>query len=156
MTDEEPQADDQPVPEGLELRKDGTILAVVDGERYRLRRPKIGEYRKLLERRDEMSDNLLRTDRDETSAAAALAGLMEEARNSDVDVEVLIAARNKLREASAAARDLTPTWVGEVFDLLGDRPLPSEDERPSWFVAPQLVGTLLGHWRAAPLVRGGH
>ncbi len=143
-------SDDQAVPDGFTLRKDGTVLAVVDGDIYRLRRPKIGEYRKLCERRDEMSDDLLRVGRDEQSAANALRELMEQAKTGDVDVEVLIAARNKLRESTAAAQELTPRWVGEVFELLGDRSLPSEDERPSWFYDATLLPTLVNHWRTVP------
>lgn len=47
-------------------------------------------------------------------------------------------------------------WLRQVFDVLADRALPeSDDDLPTWFLDSTLPATLIGHWRAAPLARGG-
>lgn len=59
----EPEAEEEEAParpDGFQLVKGGTTIAYIDGERYRLRRPRTGEYKALVllarERDDELAD----------------------------------------------------------------------------------------------------
>lgn len=141
--------------EGLELRKDGTVVAHIDGSRHVLRRPKIGELKKLRERYEGLSDEQLTLDEAVEVAAEALSAITERVSAGEkVPKAKVIAARARLREARHKAEEITPRWLDDVFALLSDAPLPSEDDRPAWFYEPKLYATFVAHWRTVPLVRG--
>lgn len=116
------------VPDGLELRKDGTALFHVDGVQHRLRRPKIGELRGLREgvaKRDE-----------------AVANLKAEA---DADPTI---------DQGERQREINLEWMVGVMDLLAEPKPPEPDEWPAGMDEVGAIQALLGHWRAVPLRSG--
>lgn len=147
----------QAVPDGIELNKDGTVLCVIEGDRIRLRRPKIGEYRKLEERLDQLDDERLSVSVARADASRRLAEIQMAATSDDAEgnvAETLQSARAALREILQRAESLNLEWLNEAFVMLGDKSLPPLGELPASFLDPELIRDLRKHWRTAPLVRG--
>lgn len=133
----------------LEMVKDGTVRAFVDGKRYVMRRPKIGEYRKLRELAQGMDDAMLEVAKRQIEINAE-----REAATAANDEEKLTELRGLLRGLAVKAEDLRLGWLGEAQTLLGDKPLPPADELPAFFLDPKLPADLLEHWRDRPLAPG--
>lgn len=121
--------------EGIDYRDDGTTIVEFDGGVIRtLRRPKLKQYRTLVESLTRMRRELL----------------------PDVDL-------NNVEEATKAAQNLDPNeqfdrllaWLSTVFEALGDGPLPSEDELDSWIVNGEVTRRLVEQWTKVPTRRGG-
>lgn len=140
------------VPEdSFELLVDGRVSVVVDGEEWLLRRPKIGEFRKLRERIWETQDQkVIITDRFRKEAKAKA----EELAKADEMTRTIESQRFGHR-LTADLEELNEQWVREAFDLLAARPAPEAiDIWPTWLRESDFIGSLLEHWRAVPLARG--
>lgn len=114
----------------IEIKKDGQIRLRIDGESYLLRRPKIGELRRL----EEATDALAVQERDEKIAAKA-----EERPPRPMTDEIL-------------------DWWRDVVETLEqkDQTLPVDnDDLPAWLASPQLLGDARLTWRTVPWGPGG-
>jgi len=121
------------------LETDGTVtFDIGDGSTRRLKRPSLGQYRKLMElldtlRRDANKRQQERTERGDATQAPG---------------------------AGESVDDMV-TWLDGVFNELSDSPLPRMndsvdiDKLPVWFVSTELVTDLIGHWQSTPSHRGG-
>lgn len=150
------------VPEGAEFVNDGTLRVHIGGKRWALRRPKVGEYKRLRELRYEVEDAKLVNLRD-----ALLPDEPDDEENPTkrrlgrMDNE--LASRQRGRDATAANEKLERDWLVAVFDGdperelkgLADKPLPTdEDDWPLWLTQPDFASQLFTHWRSVPLARG--
>lgn len=143
--------DDSPVPEGLELHKDGTITAVLAGERYRLRRPKFGELRDLRERYNGIENEHLLLQADYAEQAPERPG-------EDASKRALAEYAIGVREAQVALGEKIEAkngeWIRHAFALLGAKLPDDVDEWESWLLVGETRGLLINHWRTVPLARG--
>lgn len=128
------------VPDGFDLRKDGTVLATVDGEQFRWRRPKIGELRKL---REAVAERDAKLSEAQAEARAAL--------SEDESQEAVGAAAVSMAELQS---ELNIAWVEFVWRTLGDKEPPPSDDWPSGSDHTGMVTGLLRHWREVPLRSG--
>lgn len=114
----------------IEIKASGEIRLRIEGESYLLRRPKVGELRRL----EEIVDRLAEDERAERVAAKA-----EE------------------RTARSFAPEILAWWQDVVETLESkDRTLPDDhDELPAWLANPQLLGDLRVCWREVPWAPGG-
>ena len=125
-----------------DLNDDGTItFDFGDGLVRTLRRPKLKQYRALLESLNSMRRDLVSDvpDVDENSTPEEIAAA--EAAMKDVDVD--------------AQFDKLVGWLREVFSVIGDGPLPDEDQLDAWIVNGTVTADLVKHWTKVPTRRGG-
>lgn len=154
MTEERANA----VPDGLELVKDGTVRAVVGDERYKLRRPKLGELQDMRELLAEVDDDSIRA----LGHAEAEKVLVEQkypeaerAADGTMRTEHMLAVRAIDRAMAATLDARRADWTRAAWALLGDKPLPDDTrEWEPWLVNPVTISQLMGHWQAVPLARG--
>lgn len=162
-------------PEGIEFRDDGTIAAVIEGQVHRLRRPKIREFRQLVEAARDIQDQV-------TVRAQELQAVLERIRaeQQTIDAEAEADDGDDLdeREARSADRgqrlgklrvrdreessqfsdwqdELWSGWLVDTFGLLADTPLADEGETlddglPVWLLSRDLPPKMIGHWRTVP------
>lgn len=159
--------------EGLTLNKDGTASVTFDGDTWRLRRPKFGEFRELRE---------------------ALHGVQD----VELEVNTLLEVEDdeERRQARAAHRagligldEVHARWINRCFAMLGDAALPVAwevrdgddkpvgehcetekeaeakagdgqtvhlvfDDWPTWLTQARVIEQLYGHFRTVPLAPG--
>ncbi len=152
----------------VKFNDDGTVTCTVAGKRHRLRRPNMGELRRLRELSTAVDDDVsavldphrerfaeLRADIARLEVAAesgdATPGELSELRREQQHLN------NKLLPEMEAIR---AAWIRDVFTTLADPPLeasttddPSDGLEP-WMVEPTIAGLLQVHWKAVPLDRG--
>jgi hypothetical protein len=147
-------AKDKPVPEDRwEPQSNGTIKAVIGGERFRLRRPTIGEQREFVERLEEIADEQTQFNEKVRAAADAAAA-------GDPDPNGLTAAtlRSERRAAERHAEEALLGWWRRVISTLetDGATLPEDDDDlPSWLLGPQLTAETRRVWLQIPWGPGG-
>lgn len=156
------------IPEGLELHKNGTALIVIDEQRFELRRPKAGEYRRLREHLEQINDDILmlaeQTDsaagpiREERDALKRNAGADEIAAiRAKVTIQDQLEHRKRLREFNSVVDNKRAEWVRAVIASLSSTPLESsDDDLPTWFFTADMSVELIKHWQSVPSPRGVH
>lgn len=145
---------EQPIPEGLELRKDGTILVVMGEDRYTLKRPKYGELRELRELIANMDDEALDAVAVAQEKAAELGTLAEDVFGSE-RAKHEIAVGKVARARRDALEAIRVAGMRRVFELLSNHKLPSEEaEWETWIIDPSTFSRMLLHWQSVPLARG--
>lgn len=137
--------------DGLDLtHPSGTAAVVIDGVRRRLRRPKVGEFRRLRE--------LLQENQDEAYAMSnRLLGVQKAIDDSDTPENTarLEEARKLQRELNALTEDRNLAWVRQAVEVLSDSPLTlDDDDLPVWMASGETVTQLLQYWRTVPLAHG--
>lgn len=132
--------------------KDGTVIVRVEGETYRLRRPKTGEYRKLREGLHNLQDEITRLT---AEASDGISGAPEDNATTEERMRFVMAQRGGGRELTDKAEQLSIDWLRQCFDTLADQPLPEgDDDLPVWLWAGDFTAELLGHWRERPFSSG--
>ena len=118
------------MPEVFVLNTDGTAtFDFGDAGLRSLRRPKLKQYRHLIEELNRMRKDLV----PEGTTA-------EEVAELDIDVDEQF---NRLL-----------AWLREVFDTLGDGSLPDEDDLEPWVLNGAIPRDLVQHWIEVPTRRG--
>lgn len=145
---------EQPIPEGLELRKDGTILVVMGEDRYTLKRPKYGELRELRELIANMDDEALSAVAEAQEQVAQLGALATESVGRErADHEIAVGRVTRARRDTLEA--IRVAGMRRVFELLSNHKLPSEEaEWETWVIDPSTFSRMLMHWQSVPLARG--
>lgn len=141
--------------EELRLEPNGTVTAVLEGKRVTLRRPKLGEFRKLRELLHDSQDRLYAMAEAVKEAGSALEAEADAAESVEA-VTALREVRRLDREYTTANEDDTVAWMRATFDMLADSPLPADDDLPLWAADGTTVAALITHWRSVPLDRGGN
>lgn len=148
---------DRPVvPDGWELADSRWATLWIDGTPHRLKPPKLGEFRKITELIDVATSEVLSHTNALVERLDEMRTAIEEGRS---DSEALKALNQELGNQQ---RDfIHNAWWGvltEIFEALGDKPLPPEDELPVWVSvdANNEIAALSKHWRTSPPHRGGH
>lgn len=138
------------VPDGIELHKDGTATLSIDNQRWRMRRPKLGEFRKIRELMHRREDERLRL----IAENPAIDEL-----DKDADTEAKLAYTNEVNERARGITDaiveLNIEWLTEVFTMLCDAEPPPPDDWPSGLEQNDTIDRLVKHWREVPLRSGG-
>lgn len=142
--------------EPIEFFPIGTIAVTFDDQTYTLTRPKMGQWRYFSRQwsqaikaaGSQLNDLMAKLDE-----ARALLEKADNAKN-----------RKKVEELSEEITgfNVSPlyewniTWIREVFEQLGDKPLPDDSEDwPAWLAAdPALPNEILRHWQAHPKASG--
>ena len=147
------------IPEGLELRKDGTVVFHIDDEagrsqRINLRRPKMRELRDFRQAEWDIADEIsVWIDATRTE----IQDLDLPADDAEIDPAKLKAARDINlrvgRESTALSESLRLPWIANVLGVLGGRTV-EEDDLPPWAATPELARDLIGHWLQVPTRRG--
>ncbi len=142
-----------PVPDGFDLKPNGTALLLIDGQQWRIRRPKLGELRKL---RDLMAD------RDDERWQVIADHNSVEVPDKPAEDAPMEDKRAFLRSQNRRATSLTDAvvqlnidWMVEAMTILADKPLPSPDDWPSGMETFEMTAALFEHWRSVPLRSGG-
>lgn len=125
--------------EGLSLKDDGTAALVIDGRALVIRRPKLGEFRKIRERLYEAQDANMQ---------------QVESPTDDTDAEARRAFLVALRAEGEAAENRYLEWLAEALTVLGVNDVPARDDLPAWAAMPTLASQLMAHWRDVPLASG--
>ena len=144
------------MPEPIEFNPLGTITVTFDDQTYTLSRPKMGQWRYFSRRWSEaikeagsqLTELLTKLD-----AARALLEKSDNAKNrkavADLSAEITGFNVQPLYEWNIP-------WIREVFEQLGDKPLPEDpDNWPAWLASdPALPNRIIGHWQAHPKASG--
>lgn len=150
--------------------KDGTVRVHHDGILHTLGRPKWGQYRRL---RDEFK-KLAPLDRErvdlaneaqktegaaQSDAVERLLDLTDDMSVMKAHVLTLIFNGHPGQDGQPGNPDTGEPAVPEIkpFKALSDIPLPADPDEgwETWLLADEeLLGKLMEHWRAVPLVRG--
>lgn len=143
---------------------DGTITCSVGGKRHRLRRPKLGEFRRLRETQVQIEDDVRAaadpfrdelSDLDRRAVEATEDGRVDEARSLRDEW------RTVNDKALVEIEIVRARWVRSVFAVLSDIKLPEpDDDDPAadlepWMVSATLPAAFVYHWRHRPLALGG-
>lgn len=155
------------IPEGLELRKDGTIVIHLDdeqgrNERITLRRPKMRELRQLREDEWEIAsqvrsfmeplqdavDSFLHDREIDPTVAGSLASMSTSDLRTLRDLQ-----RDRDQKSQLFSEEQRGPWALQVIEQLGGKRL-EEDELPPWCFTADFSGHLLAHWLAVPTRRG--
>lgn len=163
-------ADDSAPADGFTFERDGTVTVHLDDGDRTIRRPKVGELRRLRE----AHTGLQRAKRHERQAmnerVADVQRRIEALPPTDADTP---GRRSELlHEAEAEGEGFIDFvygqnigWARLAFDGgqhhgehvagLADKPLPdNDDDLPAWFLDAGLPAALLNHWTTAPPPRG--
>lgn len=151
------------IPEGLELRKDGTIVVHLDGDngtarRVQMRRPKIRELREFRQDEWDISDQVndwmtkARAELDEFN-------LDQYADDDKVPADVTRKVRDITkrinREGQVLAEGLRLPWAASVIDSLSSGSANVvEEDLPPWTATADFAGIVLSHWLTVPTRRG--
>lgn len=157
-----PDPDDGGVPDGWEFHRNGTATAHVDHVRYRLRRPKAGEYRRLRESLEEVTDAISDRAVELQARAAEIGKRAEEGQKAAEESggvylpssEDRALERKLVREFRDEREAAYGDWMGEVFGLLCDQAVPAQDDLPVWWTAEATATALFRHWQTVPPARG--
>lgn len=132
--------------DGIEFDPIGTVTVTIDNKPYKLRRPKLREYRY---HRDEIRALSIK-------AVEHLDGLRTRLDSLDETSEEYAALEAEITHISRNSFELTSVpWLTAVFDDLGS-PLPDDfEDWPAWLAADQSIPTkIITHWRTVPLAPG--
>lgn len=132
--------------DGIDYKPNGEIVVSFDDTTYRLRRPKLREYRWLSERLTELRAETTKiSDKIDELRAARLTENPDEER-----IEHDIANLNK------PIYEYLGPLVRDIVVKVGDKPLPDDmDDWPPWLAMdPLLPAEILAHWRTVPKAPG--
>lgn len=155
------------IPEGLELRKDGTIVLHLDDEngrnqRVQLRRPKMKELRRLRETEWEIADEIRAFTaplQDAVDAHLAEHDLDpgDSIALTKASTQVLRTMRDLMRDRDqkgvVRAEELRGPWAAEAIETLSDTRI-DEDDLPPWCFGADFASALITHWLSVPTRRG--
>ena len=142
-----------------QFRKTGTVrLRFPNGGAIDLRRPNLGEYRKLRESYydllDDNSDEAERVQRQNIADQERSDGLdADDPERSDLRRAI----RQRTRDYEHAVEQRRYDWLAMVVGTirLGQAvPMPSMDEMDPALIAPEFAGRLMGHLSSVPLDSG--
>lgn len=142
--------------EGIYFDPLGSITVTFDDTGYQLTLPKMRQWRYFSRRIEEMSD-AAKVRLGELANAAAEAATAYEAEATPLTKTALDQANEELQEfASTPFYETSSQLVREIFEQLGDKPLPDDmDDWPTWLAADVTIpAQILQHWRTAPKVSG--
>lgn len=146
-------ADAPTVPDGLELRKDGTARLTIDGKGWRLRRPKLGEFRTLRTLAQERDDE--RRDQAQTLMDGLTPDPGKDAKPEQRRT-YLTAVTAMGRQLEELTDSLNEAWLTKAFAMLADSDgIPDPDDWPAGLQSSDTIGQLMEHWRSVPLRSGG-
>lgn len=162
VTDADPE-DGEPV-ERIQLVHTGLIRVWVAGERFRLRRPFMGEFKRLRlaleDIGEEVNDQRLVAERAGRDVIADMNAwnAQDPTPDPDATAEHERGLRAKSRATAVAFNDAVDEarigWWRDVFATLSLDGAPAEDRWPSWALDAQLPQQIVTHWRSTPLGRG--
>lgn len=154
-----PELDPEDMPEGIMFLQTGRVRIWFDDYTTTLRRPRIGQFKRLREDYGETNERLqaLKPELDELREQS------QDIPDDDPSAHRLI--QSKLGEIQDRQRIIVAQWVAKAVQILGDPHLPDSvrsedgsvdvDELPMWFGHSLMPSRFLNHWRDVPLAPGG-
>lgn len=138
----------------LKYEDNGTITCSVGGTRYRLRRPKVGELRRLWEGWEEGNDDTIAHIEERAAEVAALDKILD-----GDDTIAKLDARKERRgiqtEIRFANQAVWAGWARDAFATLGDGKLPDDDEQlEPWLLTATTGLDFIRHWQKVPKASG--
>lgn len=127
----------------LELRDDGTVVIRAGAEEWVLRRPTLGEYRRLFE--------MYRDAGKAIRAAVEAVPLLEDGSVND-DERIRIA--NDMQLGSEAQAPIYAAVLAQYIAALSDQDPPDPSDLPAFTVSSVFLDRIIPHWRAVPLDLG--
>lgn len=155
------------IPEGLELRKDGTVVIHLDNdaghnERVQLHRPKMKELRRLREAEWEIAAEVrafqepLQDAVDQFYADHNIdpTEVGQLAKLSTAQLRAVRALqRDRDQKSQIFSEEQRAPWAQEVIETLSGKRL-DEDDLPPWAFTADFAAHLLTHWMTVPTRRG--
>lgn len=153
--------------EAFDLVNNGTARIFIEGEPYAMRRPKVGEYKKLRELLNETSERIQAKAQEKPKKAPAKKRTKVAAEPTDEeppkiedDADAKFAEAREARRITNELNDFVEAqyqdWVDEAVKMLGDKPLPpNRDDWPLFTMSFEFITKLIQHWRSVPLALGG-
>lgn len=140
----------------VDHRKNGGAHLVIDGEKRRLRTPRMRDYRKLYALWSDLADEL---DKMSVELQAFLLEVMGQGDEREARGEPRITEDEKARDRHLAQRvreateDAAMTWWAECIRTLGVTPSDRDveaDELPVFLSTAESINQMLDHWRTVP------
>lgn len=144
--------------EGIDLRPNGGIHLWIDDEKFRFRRPRAREFRKLREAFQDIADELdeiaienqrwaddLNRDLDAREKASGERRMTAAEKKED---------RTRSRQVTELTEDRMVEWWQLVASTLCERDLPDAEELPVWMGVLSSANEMIGHWRTVPSLSG--
>lgn len=143
----------------MELVRTGLIRVYIGANRFRLRRPFFGEFKKLRLGVEDMNDEIDDLSNDSMRVARQIiaeAEAHDEKEDPDAYFEWRAGTRRRQKESSRMltnrAEELRIEWWTEMWKTLSMDGEPPDI--PAWVTSPEVPNMLLTHWRTAPSGRG--
>jgi hypothetical protein len=147
-------------PDEVDLRRDGRAVLRANGTTYTLRRPVMGELRRLRE----LYDDLVAAEDEEVEAREQAEREAAEAEGREWTPPTNDLQRALRYQDTDAMWKRMEGWMRSAFDGdegdrwapgLSDTRLPEDfDLWPTWFVSATLIIRLVRHWQTVPLDLG--
>jgi len=132
--------------DGVVYHPNGEISIEFDGDVYKLRRPKLRQYRWLSERLEEL--------RAETAKVSdKIAQLQTELAGSNPDEDRI---KHDIAVLNKPMYEYLGPLVRDIVANVGEKPLPEDmDDWPPWLAMDVLLpAEILAHWRTVPKAPG--
>ena len=142
--------------EGIELMPSGAIRIWIDGTEYKLRRPRVRDFRTLREAMQDATDEITaaanEAQRRQIELQDAIKARGDDAEQTD---EERIAIRQIGRDLTLRREDLMLTWWAQVGERLCERTgWPDVDDMATWMGTTESATELVTHWRSVPSLSG--
>lgn len=123
----------------LELADDGRVIIRTSTQEWILRRPTLGEYRKLMELTQTADDRL------REAVLAVPEGEDQAAEQLRISGDL---------QAGVGGVALYGGVITAFIELLAEGEPPDVDDLPAWAATSRPVARMIAHWRAVPLDLG--
>lgn len=145
---------DEGAREGIELMSTGALRVWIDGTPYRMRRPRVREFRQLREAIHDISDEITALADAAQRRQVEIATAISERDTPQTDDERL-EVRKLGRELAARREELYLGWWALVGEKLCETSgWPDLDDMPAWAGEAESATELVSHWRSTPSLSG--
>lgn len=141
----------------IDLKLNGTAIILIDEKKFSLRRPRMGEYRKLKEKLEEVSDSIAEKTATLREQAPTLSS--ETGAQLNLSHEDRLLQRNLNRELTRFVEEQYREWYLMVLETLCSTyttDAVADDDLPVWFSTSDVCVALIRHWQSVPSLPGAN
>ncbi len=145
-----------PDPGLLTLEPNGTITCWVGETRHKLRRPTVGDLRRLWEGWEDTAVAVDRVDETDSARIDTLAKKSDDPGSTPAKRAEARAQRHELVRGNRAEKQtLWAKWIRDVFATLSGETLPDDDDDlEPWMLTVSVGADFLRHWQTVPKASG--